>query len=263
MKLSYYPGCTLKTKAKDLDRKARACAEKLGVALCEIPEWQCCGGCYPLGKDEIAAKLSACRALQACRETGGEIVTVCSACHNVLKRVGNDLATDEVIRDRVNRYLAPETPLAGEEKVIHYVEMLRDKVGFDKVKEAVTHPLTGRKTGAYYGCLLLRPGKVMAFDDPENPRILEDLLTALGADAVVWPCRNECCSGYVALEDDEAAKAQSRAVLEDAAAHGIETLVTACPLCLYNLKRVESPVKVVYFTELLAEALGIGEEEDG
>lgn len=263
MKLSYYPGCTLKTRAKDLDKLSRSCAAKLGIELEEIPQWQCCGGCYPLGKNETAAKLAACRALAASRETGGELVTVCSACHNVLKRVNHDLKTDETIRDRANRYMENDQPLMGEEKVIHFLEMLRDKVGFDKIREAVKHPLTGRKVGAYYGCLLLRPGKVMAFDDPENPHIFEDFLAALGAEPVIWACRNECCGGYTTLEDKEGARRMSGAVLENAKANGAECVVTACPLCLYNLRRAGSDVKVLYFTELLAEALGVKEEENG
>ena len=162
---------------------------------------------------------------------------------------------------KVNRYLAQDktgsAPYAGETKVYHYLELLRDVIGFDKLKAAVKHPLTGRKIAAYYGCMLLRPGKVMQFDDVENPRILEDFIRALGAEPVVSPMRNECCGGYVALEDPASAQKKSRAVSESAAAHGAEEIVTACPLCRYNLVKNDSPVPVVYFTELLAEALGV------
>ena len=52
MKYSYYPGCTLRNKAKDLDEYARASARALGFELEEIEDWQCCGGVYPLGSDE-------------------------------------------------------------------------------------------------------------------------------------------------------------------------------------------------------------------
>ena len=44
MKVSYFPGCTLKNKAIDLDIYARRSAEALGVTLEEIENWQCCGG---------------------------------------------------------------------------------------------------------------------------------------------------------------------------------------------------------------------------
>ncbi|MBR3838044.1 MAG: CoB--CoM heterodisulfide reductase iron-sulfur subunit B family protein [Clostridia bacterium] len=257
MVFQYYPGCTLKTRAKELDRKARLCAEALGVQLEEIKDWQCCGGCYPVAKDEIATKLSAVRAMMAAKDAGTPVVTVCSACHNVLKRTNHDMQTDEVIRDRVNRYLKPDVPYAGEGEVLHFLEMLRDKVGFDTIREKVKNPLTGRKIGAYYGCLLLRPGKVMAFDDPENPSIMEDFITALGAEAVRYPYRNECCGAYLALEDQAITKKKSSAVLHSAKCAGAQEVITACPLCLYNLQKCGDDLPVVYFTELLFEALGL------
>ena len=172
MKYSYYPGCTLKNKARDLDAYARASAEALGFELEEIEDWQCCGGVYPLGSDEIATKLASIRALQAAKEKGQELITVCSACHHVLKRVNDDMKHVEDIQTRANNYLKLEEPYKGETNVLHYLEVLRDRVGFDAIKEKVTHPLTGKKIGAYYGCLLLRPGKVLEFDNPENPKIL-------------------------------------------------------------------------------------------
>ena len=94
-----------------------------------------------------------------------------------------------------------DEPYEGETTVLHYLEVLRDRVGFDKLKEKVVNPLTGKKIGAYYGCLLLRPGKIMAFDDPENPTIMEDFIRALGAEPVIYPYRNECCGGYISLKE--------------------------------------------------------------
>ena len=123
----------------------------------------------------------------------------------------------------------------------------------------MTHPLTGRKIGAYYGCMLLRPSDIMAFDDPENPTIIEDFIRALGAEPVVYPYRNECCGGYVSLKDKPLAGTMVDRVMESAADHGAEELITACPLCLYNLRTSGSAKKlpVTYLTELLAEALGL------
>lgn len=260
MKVSYFPGCTLRTKAKELDAYARKCAEILGVELCEIKDWQCCGGVYVTAKNEIATKLSSVRALVAARDEGMPLVTVCSACHNVIKQTNNAMRTDKEFADKVNRYMAQEknpTSYGGETEVLHYLELLRDVVGFDKIKEKVVNPLTGKKIAPYYGCLLLRPGKVMAFDDVENPTIMENFIRALGAEPVIYPMRNECCGGYVTLEDAELSKKKSLSVGESAQTHGAELMVTACPLCKYNLTKNGSPVPVVYFTELLAEALGV------
>ncbi len=262
MVYSYFPGCTLKTKAKDLDRYARECAKALGFELEEIENWQCCGGVYPLGSDEIATKLASVRALNDAKEKGQDLVTVCSACHHVIKRVNDDMKNVEDIQTRANNYMELDEPYKGETTVLHYLEVLRDRVGFDELKKKVVNPLTGRKIGAYYGCLLLRPSGMLAFDDPENPTIIEDFIRALGAEPVVYPYRNECCGGYISLKEKEMSKKMVDRVMDSAAGFGAEALITACPLCLYNLNTSTSAKKVpvYYFTELLAEALGIKEE---
>ena len=261
MKYSYYPGCTLRTKAKDLDAYARASAKVLGFELEEIENWQCCGGVYPLGTDEIATKLSSVRALNEAKEKGQDLVTLCSACHHVIKRVNDDMKNVEDIRTRANNYMQLEEPYAGETTVLHFLEVLRDRVGFDTLKEKVVNPLKGKKIGAYYGCLLLRPGKIMAFDNPENPSVIEDFIRAIGAEPVIYPYRNECCGGYISLKEKEMAENMSKKVTDSAKGFGAEMLITACPLCLYNLKKNGNrTLPVYYFTELLAEALGVKEE---
>jgi len=260
MKFSYFPGCTLKNKAKDLDYYARVSATALGFMLEELPEWQCCGAVYPMSHDEIAPKLSSVRALAAARDLGQDLVTLCSACHNVIKQTNHEMQTSPIDCDMANRYLKLDTPYTGETTVLHYLEVLRDKVGFDNIRAAVKNPLTGKKIAAYYGCLLLRPSGVMRMDDPENPTIIEDFIRAIGAEPVIYGMRNECCGGYMALEDKAAAQKRSSAVMKDAEAHGAEIVVTACPLCMYNLrKNGGSNTPVVYFTELLAQALGVKE----
>ena len=261
MKYSYYPGCTLRTKAKDLDAYARASAKALGSELEEIENWQCCGGVYPLGSDEIATKLSSVRALNEAKEKGQDLVTLCSACHHVIKRVNDDMRNVEDIRTRANNYMQLDEPYAGETNVLHYLEVLRDRVGFDELKKKVVNPLKGRKIGAYYGCLLLRPSTVLAFDDPENPQIIEDFIRAIGAEPVVYPYRNECCGGYISLKEKEMSGRMSCNIVDSAAGAGAEMLITACPLCMYNLNKSGSgKIPVYYFTELLAEALGVKEE---
>ncbi len=260
MKVSYFPGCTLKNKAKDLDVYAYRAAEALGITLEEIENWQCCGGVFTTAKNEVATKLSSVRALMEAKEKEQPLVTVCSACHNVIKQTNHAMQAEKEFADKVNRYMANETAYGGEAQVIHYLEMLRDMVGFDAVKEKVVNALSGKKIAAYYGCLLLRPSSVMQMDDPENPSIMEDLIAALGATPVVYAKRNECCGGYIAMESPELAKKNSNAVVQNAKAAGAEMMITACPLCRYNLIKNGADIPVVYFTELLAEALGVKED---
>ncbi|MCR4742569.1 MAG: CoB--CoM heterodisulfide reductase iron-sulfur subunit B family protein [Treponema sp.] len=264
MTYSYFPGCTLKNKAIDLDKYARISAEALGFTLEEIPDWQCCGGEYPQGTNEVAPKLSSVRALANARDAGQELVTLCSACYNVLKQVNYDMQNDENTILKANNYLKEdEIEYHGEAKVVHYLEILRDVVGWDNVKKAVKKPFTGKKIGAYYGCLLLRPGKVLQLDDPENPQLLEDFIKAIGGTPVIYSQRNECCGAYTMFEDESIPKTRANKILSNAEDMGADLLVTSCPLCRYNLikNKGNSKLDVIYFTELLAEALGLKEAQ--
>ncbi len=258
MIMSYFPGCTLKTKGKELDTYGRKAAEALGFTLEELPDWQCCGAVYPMAKDEIATKLSSVRALVAARDLGQDLVTLCSACHHVIKRVNGDMKNDPNMQLKANNYMGLDVPYTGETNVLHYLEVLRDRIGFDTLKEKVVKPLTGRKIAAYYGCMLLRPSKEMQMDNPENPTIMEDFIRAIGAEPVIYAMRNECCGGYVTLENKDFAAKKASAIMDNAKHQGADCVITACPLCMYNLKENGgSDLPVYYFTQLLAEALGV------
>ena len=136
----------------------------------------------------------------------------------------------------------------------------KNKETFDKLKEKVVNPLKDKKIGAYYGCLLLRPGKILGFDNPENPTIIEDFIKAIGGTPVVYPFRNECCGGYISLKEKEMATNMCDKIMDSAEGFGADCIITACPLCRYNLeKNGGGEIPVVYLTELLAEALGVKE----
>jgi heterodisulfide reductase subunit B len=261
MKYSYYPGCTLKTKAQELEKYALDSAKVLGFELVEQKEWQCCGAVYPLATDEIATKLSAVRSLASARDKNEKLVTLCAACHHVIKRVNDDMENKDDIRTKVNNYLELEKDYSGETQVLHYLEVLRDEIGFDNLAKKVTNPLTGRKIGAYYGCLLLRPSGTMNFDDPENPSIIEDFIKAIGATPIKYPYRTECCGGYLCVDQKDLVNKMTNNIVESAVQHDAKEIVTACPLCKYNLERssggAENKLSISYFTELLAEALGV------
>lgn len=259
---SYFPGCTLKNKAIELDAYARFSAEALGFELKEIEEWQCCGGVYPMSQKEVAPKLPSVRALADARDNKQDLVTLCAACYNVLKQTNDAILNDGFTAFKANTYLKQDgIEYNGETKVLHFLEILRDVIGWDNVKAAVKNPLKGKKIGAYYGCLLLRPANVMKFDDPENPKIIEDFIKAIGATPVIFAQRNECCGAYTMFEDNSIPEKRANAIISNAEDFGAEMLVTSCPLCRYNLikNKKDSNLDVIYFTELLAEALGVKE----
>ena len=241
----------MKTKGAHLEKYAFAAAAKLGFELQEQKDWQCCGAVYPMGKDEIATRLSSVRALADAKADDGKLVTLCSACHHVIKRVNYDMQHDKEINQKVNAYLELPVKYNGETDVIHYLELLRDEIGFDNIKAKVVNPLTGQKIGAYYGCMLLRPATVMQFDDAENPTILEDFIKALGGEPVVYSYRNDCCGGYITMSEKDVAKEMVNNIMTSAKAGGAEMLISACPLCNYNLENNSSgpnKLPVQYFT---------------
>jgi len=257
MTFAYYPGCTLSTTAKKLDNYARLSANVLGFTLQEIENWQCCGAVFPLGTDEIAPKLAVVRALHQAKEKGLALVTLCSACFHVFKQVNHQAKNDKDFCTTIKKY-DNDLDYNGEATVLHYMEVLKRYIGFDAIKEKVTTPLKGRKIGAYYGCMLLRPSEVLDFDDPENPAMFEDLLRSLGAEPVRYPYRNECCGGYCTLKDKEKTAEMSCKIVKSAMAKGAGELITACPLCQYNVTALsDEKLPIRYFTEILAEALGL------
>ncbi len=238
-----------------------AAAAALGIELEEIPDWQCCGAVFPLYEDEAVSLLSPVRTLA---KAGGEpLVSLCSACHHILKRAQEVMQRNHEVRGKVTDFLDLE--YTGEGRVLHFLEVLRDDLSFERLAELVKKPLKGRKVMPYYGCLLLRPSKVMAFDDPENPSIIEDFLKALGAEVVKTPYRTECCGAYLSVTRQEVAEDTAGKIVDSARKGGADTIITACPLCRYNLEssRPEAgeKVSVLYFSELLAEALGLNDAE--
>jgi heterodisulfide reductase subunit B len=157
----------------------------------------------------------------------------------------------------------------GEIEVLHGLEVLRDIVGFEKVRARCTVPLHGLKVGAYYGCLLLRPDEAK-IDDPENPTILENLIIALGGEPVDFPYKNECCGSYNTVNQVDIVIDKAYSIINNAKSMGAELILTSCPLCEFNLDRRQKDVKksypnfkelpTLYFTQLMAFAFGLPSE---
>ena len=269
MKIPYYPGCTLNTVAKDFDLSARESARAVGFEMEELPTWNCCGATFPLTPDNLIALSAPAKVLSNAKKAGDTLTTLCSVCYNVLKRTNKVLRDDREKRSVITGFM--EEDYDGSVNILHFLEVLRDRVGFDKVKGAVKRPLKGVRIGAYYGCMLLRPFEDMGIDNAESPSVMEDLLKALGAEPVYFPQRIECCGAHLAMDNEGIVTRLSGNVLTSAAGMGAELVVTTCPLCQYNLDNSQAsvatntagykPLPIVYFTQILGFALG--QEMDG
>jgi heterodisulfide reductase subunit B len=269
LKIPYFPGCTLSTKAKNYDRSGRAVAATLGLELDELDEWQCCGATFPLVVDDAMALIAPTRVLYQAQQAGECVVTLCAICFNVLRRSQALLRRDPAMLERINWFT--EQAYSGV-RVVHLLEVLRDEVGWQGLAERVKQPLAGLRAAPYYGCLLLRPHDEIGLDDPENPAILHDLLRALGAEPVDFPFNVECCGAYLTVKKPQISDHLSAKVVASARERGADVVVTACPLCQFNLDYAQrdtgggctgDEIPVLYFTQLMALALGLPEEDVG
>ena len=271
MKVSYFPGCTLNTTGKGFDNAVRASAAAVGLELAELPEWNCCGATYPLIIDNMLELAAPAHVLVAARNEGSTLTTACTTCYNVLKRTNGFIRAHVEERDRINTFI--EAEYSGEVEVKDILHLLRDDVGFDAVRDKVQTPLQGLKLACYYGCMVLRPPAEVAYDDPDHPQSLDDLMAALGATAVDFPHKNECCGAYLAVKDPAVTREMVYTILKSAQAAGAEAMVTNCPLCQFNLDRQQAqmhqsragyrPIPVFYFSQLLGLALGLDASEYG
>jgi heterodisulfide reductase subunit B2 len=266
MKLAYYPGCTLKTKAANLERGALAALETLGVAFQEMPRWNCCGAVFSLATDDLIHHMAPVRDLIRARELGADaVVTLCSQCYNTLARANLLMRSDEEKRNTINAFMDEEPDYHGELQVLHYLAAVRDLVGWEELRAKVVKPLTGLKVAPFYGCTLVRPGEV-AVDGP-HPELFEQFLRALGAEPVAWSGATECCGSYQSLAHPEASGDRASVVLAAAVRAGADLIALSCPLCEFNLGMRQADVvaghegahaiPTLYFSQLLAVALGL------
>ncbi len=267
MKLLYYPGCTLKTSAKNLEKTAFAIMDKLGHELKEMDDWVCCGVVSSLSDDDLMRHLAPLRSLIHVEDQGEKkVISLCDMCCNTLKQTNLRVKEKPDDFETLNDFMDQENDYKKTVEVYHFLEFLRDDIGFDKLKKMVKNPLSGLKIMPYYGCMLLRPREV-AIDDAEDPTIMSDLLRALGAEVVDNPFKIECCGSYHTIENKDIVINRAYRITNFAIERDADAIMLSCPLCRFNLdergKEAEKlhkgyqQIPVYYYTQLMAIALGI------
>jgi heterodisulfide reductase subunit B len=274
MKYAYYPGCSLHSTGKDYDISAQAVCRALGIELLEIPDWTCCGASSGHSTSKLLSVALPVQDLLTVQEMGLDTAVCCAACYSRLSIANVTMSphsrADDIV-SAVDQVIG--SPYRGQVKVKHLLEIVTKEYGLDALTQRVQVKLEGLRAAAYYGCLLVRPPEVVAFDDPENPRSMDDLIEALGAKAVDWPYKIECCGASLSLTRTDIVLKLCRDIYQAAVENGAECLVVACPLCQSNLDMRQRQVNkrygtdydlpVLYFTQLIGLALGLDEGELG
>lgn len=273
MKVSYFPGCTLNTTGKGFDNAVRASAAAVGLELVELAEWNCCGATFPLIVDNMLELAAPAHVLVSAQDEGTSetLTTACTTCYNVLKRTDRFMRDHEEERERIEAFI--EAEFKGQVEVKDILHVLRDDIGFETIAERVQRPLEGLKVAAYYGCMVLRPPDEVAYDDPDNPTSLGDLMTALGATAIDFSHKNECCGAYLAVSAPDVTREMVYTILRSAQAAGADAIATNCPLCQFNLDKQQAeirktyagyePIPIFYFSQLMGLALGLDASDYG
>lgn len=272
MKFSYYPGCSLRGLGRAYDESLRAVMEHLGVELCELDDWNCCGATAYMAVDEAKACVLAARNLALAERSGlDQMMAPCAACYLVLNKTRHYFDEQRAMKTTINRALgAIGLSLKGSTVVRHPLDVLINDVGLDALKQKMRRPLTGLKVATYYGCQLVRP--YATFDDQNNPTTMDRLLEALGATVVRFPLKTKCCGGSLTGTVPKAGIRLVYILHSEARKRGAECIATVCPLCQFNLDAYHhevtaryGPVVVptVYFTQLLGLAFGLPDRRLG
>jgi succinate dehydrogenase / fumarate reductase cytochrome b subunit len=273
-RVAYYKGCLASLSAKELDTSTRALAPKLGLELEELESVTCCGaGDIHEAEPDYYLHLNA-RILAYAEQTGADtLMTICNVCTLNLRQADLELKNDEALRARVNENLevvgAP--PYSGGVDVKHLLWLIARGEGFEKLKEAAHKGLKGLRIAPFYGCQILRPSKLLGYDDPDRPESLEAIIQACGGEPVDYPAKVKCCGFPIIQAREEVALGELIQPIEQAIEAGADAMVTPCPLCHLSLdawqqklekqtgRRFQMPI--FHLSQLIGVAAGLPESE--
>jgi len=269
MKYLYYSGCSLEATALEYNRSTRAVMAALGAELLELEDWTCCGASAAEATSYLLSMVLSARNLAIGEKTlpNGDFLIPCSACYLNLRRVEDHVQRDEKLLPKINEALKEEgLQYRGKVRVRHLLEVLAQDFGPQAVRPLVKRNLTGLVVAPYYGCQALRP--YGSYDDPEQPRSMEPLIRATGADVLPWSMGGKCCGAALMTTKKEVALELTAGLLK--AAQGADCIATVCPMCQMNLEAYQRTISksqgedlgisIVYLPQLLGIAFGLSED---
>jgi heterodisulfide reductase subunit B len=271
MEMAYYPGCSLHSSSALYDVQCREVFGKLGIDLKEIDDWNCCGATSAAKTNEYLSIALPARNLGIADASGyAEMMIPCSSCYSRTLIAQKTLERDSDLKKQINADLSKK--VQGTIKILSLLDLLAQKAKTGELATKASKKLAGLKPACYYGCLQTRyPMDVELPDSIENPQGMETVCEALGAQAIDWGYKTDCCGASAVYNDADVALKMMATILKDAVARGANCLVTACPMCQMNMDAFQEKIgkqfgireqlPVYFITELIGVSLGIGAEE--
>jgi heterodisulfide reductase subunit B len=265
MKVTYYPGCSLEGTARDYADSIQGVCGSMGIELQEVPDWNCCGATAAHSIDRLASVDLPGRNLELAEAAGNpDMLVPCPLCFNRLKSAVHEIEKgSESFRTR----LGPSTP-----KIWDLANFFATQSMLERVASSVKKPLSGLRVVSYYGCMANRPPKVTGEPNYENPQSIDRIVATLGATAMDWAYKTECCGASLMVSCPEAGTRMVAKILDMAKRVGAMAIVVSCQMCQLNLdmhqERIEADtgkifkLPVVYFTELIGIAAGLPGSSD-
>ena len=270
MKIGIYPGCSLDGSARDYNESVFAVAKAFDIELVQVPDWNCCGAtaAHNLNK-ELSLALPA-RILAIAEKNGlDEIVVPCAACYSRLMVTQHELKANPQLKNRIREVI--EMDYKGTSKIINVIEWI-DKYITPKLEEKVKKPFN-YKVACYYGCLLVRPNKVLNYDRAENPLTMDIVMKKLGAESIDFAFKTECCGAGLSVSRTDIVSKLSGKIIEDAEHRGAEAMIVACPMCHSNLDMRRNDINkywdadyklpILFVTQAIGLAVGLTSEQVG
>lgn len=271
MKIGFYPGCSLEGSSREYNESLEAVTSALGIELTPVKDWNCCGATAAHNLDhDLALSLPARILALAQKDEMKELVVPCAACYSRLKVTRHELLENDELRKKIagliDMDLPPDLP-----PIINIIEML-DKYIMPGIDQKIKTPFP-HKVACYYGCLLVRPHKILQFDRPEDPQTMDEIIKKINGTPIDWAFKVECCgAGFSVSRTDLVSKLSSQ-ILEDAVSRGAEAIVVACPMCHSNLdlrrnainkySKKNYSIPVIYITQAVGMALGLDNKKLG
>lgn len=272
MKFAYYPGCSARSTCAELNVATHRVAEKLGLELVPLETATCTGARELRAIDPVKFYALNVRILALAERENLPLMTICNTCTLNLLDAHAAVCSDAGLLETVNEELRAEGLCYNRStRISHFLWVLYEDIGEDKLRSLITKPLKGLTVAAFYGCHITRPPTRYGFVDSRNNAALERLAELLGCEPIDYSGRTECCGFHTAAHDERIAIKLTGQHILSAKENGAKTMVTPCPLCHTVLdsfqKEIEKDigqdldVPILHLPQLVGLALGLSHDE--